>query len=289
MYAWVPAAIYVLTSPLVESLHNWTILAHPKTLDLYLLSFDGSLRLQLAFLFGQYYARLAWFHVSARLAYEGVIIPMALIYAGRLVRFREGAFPAGLAFLIAGPIGFLFYNLFPACGPAYVFRQAFPFHPLPLATLSRLTLESAAFPGRRNAMPSLHLAWTLLAWWYSKGLSRTERLIAFAFLGLNVLGTLGTGEHWFADLVVAFPYAAMIQAICAYNVPWKEPARTIALLGGLGMVLGWLAILRYGMAFFWSSPLVPWMLSAGTIALVSLLQSKLDARERPTRQALPGH
>jgi hypothetical protein len=181
-----------------------------------------------------------------------------------------------LAFLIAGPVGFLFYNLFPACGPLYVFGQAFPFHPPSIAILPRLALEPAVVPGWRNAMPSLHLAWTLLAWWYSKGLSWVERLVAFAFLAMTVLATLGTGEHWFVDLVVAFPYALMIQAICAYHVPWKDPARKTALFLGLGASLGWMATLRYGTELFWTSPIVPWTLSAATIALVSLRQAKLD-------------
>jgi hypothetical protein len=125
-------------------------------------------------------------------------------------------------------------------------------------------------------MPSLHLAWTLLAWWYSKGLSWIERLVAFAFLALNALATLGTGEHWFVDLIVAFPYALMIQAICAYRVPWKDPVRKTALFLGLGATFGWMATLRYGTELFWTSPIVPWALSVATIALVSLRQAKLD-------------
>jgi hypothetical protein len=277
LYAWVPAAIFVMSDHFARTLHEWTVKAHPKTLDLYLLSFDSSLRVQIAFSVGQYYARLPWLHNSALLAYVGLAIPIALVYAGRLVRFREGAFPSMLAFLIAGPMGFLFYNLFPACGPHYVFGRDFPFHPLPIAVLSRLALEPYAIPGWRNAMPSLHLTWSLLAWWYSKGLSWIERLVAFAFLALTVLATLGTGEHYFVDLIVAFPYALMIQAICAYHVAWKDPVRKTAIVLGLGGTLGWMATLRYGTELFWTSPIVPWALSAATIALVSLRQAKLDS------------
>ena len=125
-------------------------------------------------------------------------------------------------------------------------------------------------------MPSLHLAWTLLAWWYSKGLSWIERLVAFAFLALTVVATLGTGEHWFVDLIVAFPFALMIQAICAYHLSWKDPERKTALFLGLGGTLGWMAALRYGTELFWTSLIVPWALSAATIALVLLRQAKLD-------------
>jgi hypothetical protein len=43
-----------------------------------------------------------------------------MVYAGQLRRGREKAFPAMAAFLIAGPIGILFYNLFPALGPTHI-------------------------------------------------------------------------------------------------------------------------------------------------------------------------
>jgi hypothetical protein len=146
-----------------------------------------------------------------------------------------------------------------------------------MADLPRLHLEAVPIPGARNAIPSLHLAWTLLAWWYSKGLSWVERLVALVFLVLTVFATLGTGEHWFVDLVVAFPFALMIQAACAYRVSWREPTRITAFLLGLGGTLAWLNALRYGTKLFWTSPIVPWALVAATIALVILRQEKLDS------------
>jgi len=279
LYGWVPAALFVMSDYFASTMLAWTANAHPKTLDLYLLSFDGSLRVQLAFLVGQYYARVPWFHIAALIAYVGLAIPIACVYAGRLVRFREGAFPSMLAFLVAGPLGILCYNLFPACGPHSLFGQAFPFHPLSIADLPRLRLESVPIPGARNAIPSLHLAWTLLAWWYSKGLSWVERVVALLFLVLTAFATLGTGEHWFVDLVVAFPFALMIQAACAYRLSWKEPTRITAFFLGLGGTLVWLNALRYGTKLFWTSPIVPWALVVATIALVILRQAKLDSRD----------
>ena len=277
LYAWVPAALFVMSDYFASTMLQWTTEAHPKTLDLYLLSFDGSLRVQLAFAVGRYYARLPWLHISALIGYIGLAVPIAVVYAGRLIRFRERAFPSMLAFLIAGPFGILFYNLFPACGPHGLFGQAFPFHPLPIADLSRLALEPVPIPGARNAMPSLHIAWTLLAWWYSRGLSSIERFVAFAFLVLTVLATLGTGEHWLVDLVVAFPFALMIQAICAYDVSSRETTRVTALALGLGGTLAWLVTLRYGAKLFWTSPIVPWAFVVATIALISIRQAKLDS------------
>jgi hypothetical protein len=276
LYAWVPAALFAMSEYFASNMLEWTAKTHPKALDLYLLSFDGSLRVQPAFVAGQYYARLPWLHISALIAYIGLAIPITMVYAGRLVRFKEKAFVSMLAFLIAGPLGILFYNFFPAAGPHALFGQAFPFRPLALADLPRLALAAVTLPGQRNAMPSLHLAWTLLAWWYSKGLSWFERSIAFVFLTLTVVATLGTGEHWFVDLIVAFPFALMIQAICAYHVSWRMHERITALAFGLGGTLAWLVTLRYGTKLFWTSPIVPWVLTGATTAFVCILQMKLE-------------
>jgi len=287
LYAWIPAAAFVMSDYFASSMLEWTAKAHPKTLDLYLLSFEGSLRTQLAFVAGQLYARLPSLHNLALIAYMGLAIPITTIYAGRLVRFKEGAFPAMLAFLVTGPIGILFYNLFPASGPHNLFRSNFPFHPFPIADLPRLALAPLAMPGPRNAMPSLHLAWTLLAWWYSRGLSWMERAIAFAFLALTAFATMGTGEHFFVDLVVAFPFALLICGLCAYPVSWKDSRRIAAILVGLGVTLAWLAMLRYGAKLFWSSPIVPWALSAATMAIAYIRQAKFDAANEAPQIATP--
>jgi hypothetical protein len=274
--AWVPAALFVMSDYLASAMLEWTGRAHPRTLDLYLLSFDGSLRVQLYALVGQFYARDAWFHIVTLIGYVALAVPIAVVYGGRLVRFKDRAYPSMLAFLIAGPLGIICYNLFPACGPHSLYGQAFPFHPLAVADLPRLVLEAVPIVGARNAIPSLHLVWTLLAWWYSKGLSWIERGVALAFLVLTAFATLGTGEHWFVDLVVAFPFALMIQAICAYRVPWKAEARITAFVLGLLGTLGWFVALRYATKIFWASPLLPWALVAATIALVVLRQANLD-------------
>jgi len=109
-YTCIPAAAFVISDYFASNMLEWTARAHPKTLDLYLLSFDGSLRAQLAFGAGQLYARFPTLHISALIAYIGLAIPITTILAGRLVRFKEGAFAAMLAFLITGPAGILFYN-----------------------------------------------------------------------------------------------------------------------------------------------------------------------------------
>ncbi|HYL83939.1 MAG TPA: phosphatase PAP2 family protein [Candidatus Angelobacter sp.] len=288
LYAAIPALLFVSSDYFASNMLDWTTAAHPQTLDLYLLSFDYSLRVELASLAGQLFVNNHWIHNVSLLVYVGLAIPISLVYAGRLVRFGERAFPSMLAFLITGPVGILFYNIFPACGPHALFQQGFPFHPFPMAQASRLLLEPLAVAGPRNAIPSLHLAWALLAWWYSRGLSWFERLIAFSFLAITAFATLGTGEHWFIDLIVAFPFALMIQALCAYSLRWNDRTRLTSFLFGLFATMGWLVILRFGAKFFWTSPVVPWALAAATVVLATIRQAKVDQAVDASTKAIDG-
>lgn len=275
LFAWIPAFLFLASDWFASNMLGWVSDLHPRTLDLYLLSFDASMHVQLSFLVGQIFDSTRWLRVTGLYFYMGLAIPITLVYAGRLVRFGTKAFSAMLAFLITGPLGIVFYSIFPACGPAHVANHYFPFHPLSIERTSRLLLEPVAIVGARNAIPSLHMAWVLLAWWYSRGLSWFERAIVFAFLLFTILATLGTGEHYFVDLVVAFPFALMVQAVCSYELPWADPCRVQSAALGLGGVLAWLAALRFGNRIFWASPIVPWTLVVATIVLTELRHREL--------------
>ncbi len=274
-FKFIPSLLLVTSEYFASTFLQWTASVHPKVLDLYLYSFDASLGLQLPFLVGQRFVLWPWLGRVSALFYIGLPIPIALVYAGRLLRLREKALPSFVALLATGPVGVLFYNLFPALGPVHLFLQMFPWHPLLTRSVSRLLVVPVALPGAPNAMPSLHMGWALLAWWYSRGLSWAERGVVFAFLIFTVLATLGTGEHYFVDLVVAFPFALLIEAICGFSLGWRDKLRLAASTAGLFLVLGWFAALRYGTHLFWASPLIPWFFCLCTITCSLVLERKL--------------
>ncbi|MGB9266211.1 MAG: phosphatase PAP2 family protein [Terriglobales bacterium] len=217
---------------MASMLLDYTEALHPKTFDLYLYSFDCSLGVQFSFLVGRVFSQHLWFRFAALVFYIALPLPLALVYAAHLRLRSKAAFPIMLAFLATGPLGVLFYNMVPATGPVHVFGQNFPWHPLVTSQARHLLLETIAVPGARNAIPSLHMAWVLLVWWNSKGLARWIRAIAMAFVVFTVLATLGTGEHYFVDLVVAFPFAVMVQALCLYPLTLKHGPRRLAFLFG---------------------------------------------------------
>src|SRR5215467_2843494 len=285
--AFIPALLLVVSEYFASTFLEWTAAAHPKVLDLYLYSFDASLGLQIPFLVGQRFVLWPWLGRLSFLFYIGLPIPIALIYAGRVLRLGEKALPSFVAFLATGPTGVLFYNLFPALGPVHLFLQGFPWNPLATRSVSRLLVEPVALPGAPNAIPSLHMGWVLLAWWYSRGLSRVERSIAMAFVLFTVLATLGTGEHYFVDLVVAFPFALLIEALCSVSLHWRTKLRLGVAMGGLLGTLAWFGALRYATHFFWRTPILPWAICIGTIALSLVIEGRLYFQAERTCKGEP--
>jgi hypothetical protein len=275
--AFVPALLFVMSDWGSTILLGWTEKANPKVLDLYLFSFDSSLRVQIAFLMGQAYALWPWFKGAGMIFYIGLPMVIGLVYAGQLLRDRTRAVSAMVAFLITGPVGVIFYNLLPALGPIHIFLGQFPWKPIPPEQAPRLLLEPIAVAGLRNCMPSLHMSWVLLAWWYSRGLSVWERGIAMAFVVFTVFATMGIGEHYLIDLVVAFPFVVFLQGLCALGLRWNERARVTAIIYGLLLTLGWIGALRFGVKMFWISPIVPWACCIATVASAIFVQKSLEA------------
>jgi hypothetical protein len=273
LWAFVPGVLFVAFGWLTPPLLQYGELAHPKVLDLYLYSFDCSLGFQPSFLLGSVLWKWQWLKSVSYFFYLGLSVPIAAVYAGQLVRRRESALPVMLALLYCGPIGGIFYNIFPAMGPVHLFQENFPWHPLSILQARHLLLEPVPIAGFRNAIPSLHMAWVLLAWWYCRGLSWWTKGVVLTFVFFTVLATLGSGEHYLIDLVVAFPYCLMVQGLFAFSLAWGNTQRLASILLGLSTVLIWLSILRFANPLFWTSPVVPWILVVGTI-IGSVLQQR---------------
>jgi hypothetical protein len=286
LYGFLPAVLFVASEYMASTLLDITEKLHPKTFDLFLYSFDCSLRVQFSFLMGQLFWTWPWVRFVCLVIYLALPLPLALVYAAQLRRQKEKALAVMLAFLVTGPVGVLFYNMLPACGPAHIFGAAFPFHPPSIADVMHMNVVPVLLKGARNAIPSLHMAWVLLVWWNSRGLARWIRAIALLFVVLTVMATLGTGEHYFIDLVVAFPFSLMVQALCSYSQPFRSGARRNAFLFGTFVTLIWLALLSFTTTIFWTSPVLPWAMIVATVAPSILLWNRLvpsGIQEEPVR------
>ena len=74
-----------------------------------------------------------------------------------------------------------------------------------------------------------------------------------------MLATLGFGEHYAVDLVVALPYAMALAAICS--------RRAGAAAVGTVLTLAWMAALRFETPLF-ESGAFPWAATVGRIGTV---------------------
>lgn len=250
--------------------------AHPRVLDLYLYRFDCSLGFLPSFLIAKYLLRLHWLFFLSVAFYIALPVPLALVYGQQLRTKGRAALPLFYAFLITGPVGIVCYNILPALGPIHVFAN-FPSYPSSIEAMRFIVPTALRLPGNRNAIPSLHLAWVLLAWWGARGLRLWVRLVALTFVVFTVLATMGTGEHYFVDLIVACPFALAIHAAFARSAPLKM--RKLAALGGICLTLAWMAALSFAGNLFWFSRLMPWAAVLGTLVGVWLMVRRLAAEQ----------
>lgn len=225
---------------------------HPTTFDPTLFRFDQSLGGQVSFWMGRLLAASTPLRNTAFLAY--IMLPMAPAFAYLFER-RLRVDGVLVQFLTLGAIGSIAINLLPAAGPKFAFA-AFPAFPaiVDLPSAARMFLPLAP----RNAIPSLHMSWALLLFWHSRPYPRWARCVFAMLVVLTVMATLGLGEHYVVDLVVAFPFALALRSAFA--------RKAAAAMACLSTVAAWLILLGTGTLTTHPSLLLSWMLVIGTVA-----------------------
>jgi len=217
----------------------------PKTLIFTLYSFDCSLGVQFSFLLGEYSRTHLWFRFAALVFYIALPLPLALVYAAHLRLRSKAAFPIMLASWRLGRSSTCFTNMVPALTSPRFWTEL-SLAPLVTSQARHLLLETIAVPGARNAIPSLHMAWVLLVWWNSQRAGPLDRANRDGLCGLHRPSNARNRRHYFVDLVVAFPFAVMVQALCLYPLTLKPRAR-----GGWPFLFGtfasllWMALVSF--------------------------------------------
>ena len=144
-------------------------------------------------------------------------------------------------FVIAG----FLYALLPVSGPLYAFfDQQFP-HTMPNPMLVPAS-QVVTPPSFRNGMPSMHLVGALLAWTLALGLRHpVAKLLASILVAATVWSTLAGGEHYFLDLVVAFPLAAILSVALTFpQLLRNDPKMPLPFWLCVVNFVSWLLILR---------------------------------------------
>lgn len=183
-------------------------------LDLYIYQFD-QLFGQPSFLLGQFLAKHPALHSVTEISYFSIGWVVVVVLSVQLLRPTAELKAATLAFFLAFFLAPFFYVAFPVSGPHYAFGQ----YPSLPGTVAPQGIQLAAPP---NGIPSVHFTLALLVVWYTRHW-RIGWLFSGAFLILTILATLGLGEHYVFDLLVALPYTALI----LYLAPPRNPPAAI--------------------------------------------------------------
>ncbi|HXK05784.1 MAG TPA: phosphatase PAP2 family protein [Verrucomicrobiae bacterium] len=200
---WLTAAMIAAIpgSMMAAALVNALSFLRPLKLDLYIYKIDGLLTFQPSFAMGCFLRQFPLLRAAAFYAYNAM--PFAMI-AVMWLYVRKGwpALPLVRTLtwnlFAALPV----YLLVPVAGPMYAFAS-FPNlphgvspHPIPIA----------APP---NGVPSVHFSTAILIYLFARR-SPLGRTLAWLYLLLTFVSTLGFGEHYLFDLVMALPYALTI-------------------------------------------------------------------------------
>ena len=130
------------------------------------------------------------------------------------------------------------YTVCPGAGPRYLFRNDFPFSTKAIMEPHVIVFSQ---PVLLNTTPSGHLAWALLLFWIVRrhSASKAARYVAGTFVALTAVSTMGTGEHYLIDLVLALPFAAGIWDMVMGRWKWALGYSLSVVVWSVGLRLGW--------------------------------------------------
>jgi spermidine synthase len=121
----------------------------------------------------------------------------------------------------------------------------------------------------RNAIPSMHFGWALILWLISLRHSMPTKILFGSLLILTIISTLGLGEHYLIDLVIAVPLILFAFALCDNFSDRKK--KYITLFWGLTLTIFWCLYIRFGFNYFAFFPGLSWLLVIGTLYICYLL------------------
>ena len=251
----------------------------PTTFDALLYAADDAFGFQPSFLMGQLFLAVPALAALANFFYAAIGYPPLMLIALQLRDTRPWKQDILHPMIVVSLLSVAMYCLFPAVGPVWVFPDKYPDHPPPADQVLAETLSIPKVP--RNCMPSLHTTYVLLYWWQARSYRLWIRALTGAFLLFTVLNTLGEGLHYAVDLVVAFPFAMALQALCLPAPPPVRARKWLTVLGGALLTAGWMLVLRHGLELLMLSRILTWAAAFLTVSGSYLAERALYLHVRP--------
>jgi hypothetical protein len=251
----------------------------PKTYDGLLYIFDAKFTIgnwaPPSWVVAHAFADHNWLRLACSYVYNSLPLGLAICLAFQWQdRQKKIWYPLDLRWLsiTIGCVGFLLYQICPAAGPIYLFPKEFPNAIPNLAAV----IAAPSFLGEvpRNAMPSLHVGWTLLLFWNMRRRAWWVVLLGGLYVMATALATLGLGEHYLVDLMVAVPMGLAIQAIWLRQT---SALRWVAIGIGVVMTFGWLIAFRTGAVVGVPPGMVTWMVAGLTVVVPAAVAWRLES------------
>lgn len=176
----------------------WTTGFLGHTLDNYLFNVDRLIGLSTVPL-ARTLAETPWLWIIVVYVYSSLPLVIALGWLiDREIMLIE-------ACLIGATVAPVLYVLFPAVGPIAAF-PGWPFATIH-AHFRMMAVTNPKLP--RNAFPSMHFAWALLAWLNAQNVY--WKAFTLLYLIAMAVATMGSGEHYAIDLIASAPLVWAIQ------------------------------------------------------------------------------
>lgn len=173
----------------------------PIRLDYYIFQIDALFG-QPAFWMGRLLESSWLLKVPIILAYDSLQFAMVAVFGFCLwCQSKESARHVLATFVLVFAAAIPVYLILPVSGPRYAF-PGFPY-----SAPAHLVVHSTMLTAPPNGIPSCHFATALVIAWFLRE-TRRGRIVGIAFVALTFMATLGTGEHYLVDLIIAVPYAA---------------------------------------------------------------------------------
>ncbi|HNF61130.1 MAG TPA: fused MFS/spermidine synthase, partial [Rhodocyclaceae bacterium] len=252
------ALLYMFFSP---TFVNVTIIFHPETFDNRLYALDALFGFEASVFVGKLFVTHSAVLTFFQLAYAFMFVSFLAVLGSQIrEEWRGQGWQVAEVWFVISILGVMAYHLFPVSGPVYAFKDKFP---ASMPDPSGVGLVSAIVaPAMRNGVPSLHLGWSLAAWLVSLPLrNRTIKWVSGLVALAMVPATLGLGEHYLLDLVIAVPFVVGTLALTVRGLGWQSPARRMAAWTGWGFFLAWLILLRFAAEWLLQAPWVVPVLS----------------------------
>jgi hypothetical protein len=124
----------------------------------------------------------------------------------------------------------------------------------------------------------MHISWAILIFLFTWGFPLWARCLAALFVILTACATLGFGQHYFMDLVVAAPLVLLIRALFMNELGWADVERSRALGVGFALLAFWIGMIRF--APIMPPPSAILALTGLTLCFSALFERALARAER---------